>query len=69
LSDEQEHRARFDITVDGKPRSYRDAKPIAIEAATYLKTKHPHAEITVRDIEGGETIVVKHPAERSRALT
>jgi hypothetical protein len=52
--------ARFEIAVDGKPRSYRDVKATAVEAATYLKTKHPHGDVTVRDIEGGEPIVVKH---------
>jgi hypothetical protein len=53
--------ARFEIAVDGKPRSYRDVKATAIEAATYLKTKHPHAKVIVRDVEGGDAIVVKHP--------
>jgi hypothetical protein len=28
----------WEITVDGKPRSYRDIKPAAIESAEYLKT-------------------------------
>jgi hypothetical protein len=29
--------ARFEILIDGKPRSYRDTKPVALEAAEYLK--------------------------------
>lgn len=53
--------ARFEIAVDGKPRTHRDLKPIAIEAAVYLKTKSPNAEVTVRDVVTGEVIVVKHP--------
>src|SRR5215472_5566288 len=39
--------ARYQIAVDGQPRSNRDDKAIAIEAAEYLKYKHPHAEVTV----------------------
>jgi hypothetical protein len=34
--------AQFEISIDGMPRSYRDQKPIAIEAAEHLKRKHPH---------------------------
>ena len=37
--------ARYQIVVDGQPRSNRDDKAIAIEAAEYLKYKHPHAAI------------------------
>jgi hypothetical protein len=36
--------AQFEISVDGKPRSYRDRKAVAIEAAEYLKWKHPHSD-------------------------
>ena len=27
-----------------------------------LKTKNPNAEVTVRDLETGETVFVKHPS-------
>ena len=53
--------ACYEIAIDGTPRSYRDRKELAIEAATFLKTKNPNAELTVRDLETGETIAVKHP--------
>jgi electron transfer flavoprotein alpha/beta subunit len=53
--------ARFEIAIDGTPRTYRDLKELAIEAATRLKTKNVHAEVTVRDVETGETTAVKHP--------
>jgi len=56
--------ARYEIAVDGKPRSYRDEKSIAIEAAQYLKSKHPNVLVTVRDLATGETIEVK----KSRAV-
>jgi hypothetical protein len=36
--------ARWEIAVDGKPRSCRDVKEIAIESAHYLKTRNPNVE-------------------------
>ena len=51
--------ARYQIAVDGVPRSNRDTKAIAIEAAEYLKYKHPHAEVTVLDRETGDTVAIK----------
>jgi hypothetical protein len=40
--------AQFEIIVDGKPRSYRDVKAVAIEAALFLKECRPTQEVTVR---------------------
>jgi hypothetical protein len=51
--------ARYQIAVDGQPRSNRDDRAIAIEAAEYLKHKHPHAEVTVHDLVTGDTITIK----------
>ena len=34
--------AQFEILVDGKPRSYRDTKSGAMDAATFLKGRQPH---------------------------
>jgi len=51
--------ARYEIAVDGKPRSYRDAKGTALESAQYLKKSNSNVDVTVRDLERGETIVVK----------
>ena len=45
--------ARYQIAVDGQPRSNRDDRAIAIEAAEYLKYQHPHAEVTVLDLGTG----------------
>ena len=36
--------AQFEILVDGKPRSYRDTKSGAMDAATFLKGRQPHSE-------------------------
>jgi hypothetical protein len=33
----------FEISVDGKPRSYRDIKAVAIETAEFLKSKNKTA--------------------------
>jgi hypothetical protein len=46
--------AQFEISVDGKPRSYRDTKEVAIEAADYLKQRQPHSEVTVKDLKTGD---------------
>ena len=51
--------ARYQIAVDGQPRSNRDDRAIAIEAAEYLKYKNPHA--TWPYLEGG-TLLRGHPA-------
>jgi hypothetical protein len=56
--------ARYEIAIDGTPRSYRDIEKLGFEAATYLKTKQPNAQITVRDIESGKTTTIKHPLEK-----
>jgi hypothetical protein len=56
--------ARFEIAIDETPRTYRDRKELAIQAAMFLKTKNVHAEVTVCDIETGETIAVRHPLSK-----
>jgi hypothetical protein len=35
----------------------------AIEGAQYLKLKNPHAEVTVRDLEGVEETIVIQPQQ------
>ena len=52
----------WEITVDGNPRSCRDERAIAIEAAQYLKSKNPNVPVTVRDLATVETIEVKNTA-------
>jgi len=53
--------ARYQIAVDGQPRTNRDDKLIALKTAEYLKHKNPHSEITVYDRESGETVTLKMP--------
>jgi hypothetical protein len=49
---------RFQLTV--RHASYRDQKPIAIEAAEHLKRKHPHSAIVVKDLQSGEVTAVSY---------
>jgi hypothetical protein len=53
--------ARWEITVDGTPRGYRDDKAIAIGSAESLKERSPMCVITVRDLGGREGTVVIPP--------
>jgi hypothetical protein len=60
----QQTGAQFEISVDGKPRSYRDTKATAMEGAEYLKQRHPHSEVTVKDLRSGEVTVATWKPER-----
>ena len=63
--------ARFEISIEGAPRTHRDRKPLAIEAAEHLKRKHPHSTIVVKDLESVEVDAVKlchFPQPRRPAL-
>ena len=51
--------ARYEVAVDGKPRSYWSRKPIATGAAERLKRKNPDSTVKVRDVENGETETIK----------
>jgi hypothetical protein len=50
--------ANFQIMVDGKSLSYRDAMETALEAGSFLKEHHPQSEIVVRDLKSGAQIVI-----------
>jgi hypothetical protein len=38
--------ARWEITIDGTPRSYRDDKRLAIKGAEYLKDRNSQSEVS-----------------------
>ena len=59
--------AQFEISVDGRPRSYRDTKAVATEGAEYLKQCHPHSEVTMRDLTSGEVTTAAWKPERPPA--
>ena len=43
-----------------EPRSHRDIKAVAIASAEFLKSRNPHSEVAVKDLQTGEvTVVVK----------
>jgi hypothetical protein len=56
--------ARYEIAIDGTPRTYRDSIEGAWAAATNLKTKQPNAKITVRDLQTGTVTQIEHPSNR-----
>ena len=43
--------AQFEILVDGKPRSHRDIKAVAIETAEFLRSKNLNSDITAKIFE------------------
>jgi hypothetical protein len=45
--------AHFEISIDGKPRTYRDRKEMAEEAAAVLRRQYPNAEVVVRNLRRG----------------
>jgi hypothetical protein len=42
--------AHFEISIDGKPRTYRDTKEEAEQAAGVFKQQHPNSDVVVRDV-------------------
>jgi hypothetical protein len=52
--------AQFEILVDGKPRTYRDVKQVAIESAEYLKSRNPHSQVAVNDLQSGDVTAITY---------
>jgi hypothetical protein len=50
--------AQFEIRIDGTPRSYRDRKDYAMEAARLIKSKNPHSMVEVKDLQSGDVTAV-----------
>ena len=50
--------AQFEILVDGKPRSYRDIKAVAIETEEFFRSKNPNSDIAAKDLRIGEVTPV-----------
>jgi hypothetical protein len=48
--------AQFEIRIDGTPRSYRDRKDYAMEAARLIKSKNPHSMVEVKDLKSGDVV-------------
>jgi hypothetical protein len=41
--------AQFEISIDGVPRTYRDQKEFALQAAQNLKSRNPDSAVKVKD--------------------
>ncbi len=50
--------AQFEIRIDGTPRTYRDRKDYAMEAARFLKGKNPHSMVEVKELQSGDVTAV-----------
>ena len=48
------HTKRRAVRIDGKPRSYRDIKAVAIASAEFLKSKSPNSAVAVKNLKTGE---------------
>jgi hypothetical protein len=42
--------AHFEISIDGKPRTYRNTKEEADQAVALLKKQNPNSDIVARDL-------------------
>jgi hypothetical protein len=52
--------AQFEIRIDGTPRTYRDRKDYAMDAARLIKSKNPHSMVEVKDLQSGDVTAVVH---------
>jgi hypothetical protein len=50
--------AQYKIRIDGAPRTYRDRKDYAMEAARLIKSKNPHSMVEVKDLQSGDIAAV-----------
>jgi hypothetical protein len=57
--------AQFEISVDSKPRSYRDIKAVAIASAEFLKSRNPNSNVAVKDLQTGEVTPVAFRPQRA----
>jgi hypothetical protein len=52
--------ADFELSIEGMPRTYRDTKAVADEAAAILKQRYPNSDVMER--ETGSGLVLPSPA-------
>jgi hypothetical protein len=57
--------ARYEIAIDGKPRSYRDTPEIA-RGRSLSQHRNPNVEVVIRDLESRATTVIANPPTASR---
>jgi hypothetical protein len=51
--------AKFEISIDGTPRTYRDTIEMAREAAELLKRRNPTSKVAVRDLQTNERAFIE----------
>ena len=49
---------KYEIFVDGVPRTYRDRQDIALQTARFLKSRNPHSVVKLKDLQTGEETVM-----------
>jgi hypothetical protein len=54
--------ARFEVSIDGVPRTYRDQKELALLAAQILKSRNPNSAVKVKDLKTGKETVIAFKA-------
>jgi hypothetical protein len=52
--------ARFEISIDGGPRSHRDQRDMAIKAAAQLMLQYPNSVVAVKDLQSGELTAIDY---------
>jgi|EndMetStandDraft_8_1072994.scaffolds.fasta_scaffold247291_1 hypothetical protein len=57
---------RFEISIDGVPRSHRDRREIAVGAAGRLMAKYPHSAVAVKDLQSGERLAADYRLDLGR---
>ena len=57
--------AQFEIRIDGTPRTYRDRKDMAIDAAEFLMARNPQSAVEVKDLQSGTVTVIVHKAYKA----
>ena len=55
---------KYEISVDGVPRTYRDRQDIALQTARFLKSRNPHSVVKLKDLQTGEETVVAFKPEQ-----
>ena len=54
--------ARFEVSIDGVPRTYRDQKDLALLAAQILKSRNPNSVIRLKDLKTRKETVIAFKA-------
>jgi hypothetical protein len=53
---------QYEISVDGRPRTYRDRQDIALQTARFLKSRNPNSTVKLKDLQTGEENIVAFTA-------